>query len=212
MLGDATHPLSALPPPRPVVLHLCATPLYAVMRKVEEELATAPPPSKAAAPEQELAKGAATVEQRLLLEPGRIHGKTDRPAFATGGRRAILCLRFDRWRWSEQPPMARSISFAPAASHNLLQARSAGVWRCSVPGDCCAVIWSNQWWHLSLTRDPVGNFGANARIQELRSSWPTVCVNRRSAEREEWCWRRNQEERREKGGQKGFPLTDMVHM
>ena len=40
-----------------------------VMRKVEEELARAPPPSKAAAPEQELAKGAATVEQQLLLEP-----------------------------------------------------------------------------------------------------------------------------------------------
>ena len=172
------------------------------MRKVEEELATAPPPSKAAAPEQELAKGAATVEQRLLLEPGRIHGNTDRPAFATGGRRAILCLRFDRWRWSEQPPMARSISFAPAASHSLLQARSAGVWRCSVPGDCCAVIWSNQWWHLSLTRDPVGNFGANARIQELRSSWPTVCVNRRSAEREEWCWRRNQEREEREGDKK----------
>ena len=139
------------------------------MRKVEEELATAPPPSKAAAPEQELAKGAATVEQRLLLEPGRIHGKTDRPAFATGGRRAILCLRFDRWRWSEQPPMARSISFARAASHNLLQARSAGVWRCSVPGACCAVIWSNQWWHLSLTRDSVGNWSkcSDSRIEEL---------------------------------------------
>jgi len=58
-----------LPLPRPVVLHLCATPLYAVMRKVEEELARAPPPSKAATPEQELAKGTATVEQQLLLEP-----------------------------------------------------------------------------------------------------------------------------------------------
>ena len=61
------------------------------------------------------------------------------------------------------------------------------------------------WWHLSLTRDSVGNFGANARIQELRSSWPTVCVNRRSAEREEWCWRRNQEREEREGGTKRFP-------
>ena len=54
---DPSSSTSALPP------------LYAVMRKVEEELARAPPPSKAATPEQELAKGTATVEQQLLLEP-----------------------------------------------------------------------------------------------------------------------------------------------
>ncbi|PVH32032.1 hypothetical protein PAHAL_9G297000 [Panicum hallii] len=122
--------ISITPPRRDSPLFFPAT--ATVMRKVEEKLARAPPPSKAVAREQEFARapplsmGAA--RERSSQERCHRGGVAPSLAMENPWQDRSICLRW--WGQpsdlvvqaraiavSEQPPLAGSIYFSPAASH-----------------------------------------------------------------------------------------------